>query len=549
MNKKTDLYGKIPPQAIESEEIVIGSILLDGNIAFETTDILLSSHTNFYKEKHQLIYKAFKAIIEEKSEIDITTTTQKLRSMGKLDSIGGAFTLLEVANKLGSGAHVKTHARVVFQEYVKREMIKVNSIAINELYSGEIDITEVRENIESKTADLFLTISNAMSAKVAINKTLKIIKDIKDAEYHPQKLTYSPFDIIFDFSRDQLMWIGAMKKSGKTKTMTILMSMLLKHHSDIAIRWFSMEDSIERIWSHFGAIETGINLKKLFGKDDNDLTDEEYTNFEKGLKKYEEADMDITFGVKSVNQVSSEAMQFIRKRKNKFNIIIIDNFNILVPSAKGDNQNEKESYTADKLQQLKISANENNYSSIIIVLDHLKKTEKMAIDKAFRPEEQDLKGSGRKGEVLTQLISINKPGETKELYSEEKSKGKILIGRKNFNRTDLLEKLLIYELLVGRDEKTNNMMLKMIADLGTMKFMDFKEYVGIQEPKDYGDGINKPIELKSLDQIPQEKIIIDDPLKVNIDEEINKSISKIKTKDVEFIPIDENINDKDDIPF
>jgi len=562
MAKIEDGLGRLLPQAVESEKIILASILLEGEKTFRRADALLSSHKKFYKEGHALIYKAFKALVKDKLAIDIKTTAVKLMSMNKIEAVGGALYLSQITTAVGSGSNMETHARIVFQEYVKRELIMLYNSNIKDLYSGEKDIVEIRDNVDGKTSDLFITMNDAISAKMAISKTKKMARDIKEAKTQPTKKTYTEFDKIFLFAPDELIWVGAMRKSGKTKTTVFLMKHLLEKNpvEDIAVRWFSMEDPIENIWAHFGSIETGIEITKIIGKnkDGRKLTDDELDRFEGALDKYEHKDLDITYGRYTVDKLITESKNFVDKRRDKLNIIIVDNFYILAQGAKGNNTTEKESYIADKLQDLKTQTNENGRKTVIYVIDHLKKVSDLnAIKIAFRPTQDDLKGSGRKGDVLTQLISINKPAQSKEILAEEKSKGKILINGKNFERTTLIKRLIIYESLIERNNDGDSM-LKMMADLGTMKFMDFKEFVGIASKvvdKTFDDdemhipNKNAKIETGTVDTanpFDDESENFEDAEVIETTELKDESKTKAVTTTAEPIVLND---DGDDIPF
>ena len=546
--------GLLPPQAIESEEYVIAAILLEGNLAFTEAAIRIESHKEFYKEKHRLIYKAFESLVSEKKVIDMTMTIQKLRAQETLDEIGGSMAIAELTNKIGSAANIIGHAAKVKEYYIKRELIKINHEYINKLYSGDYDVSDLKDEMSGLQAELFRSLNSALSAKQAISSTLKMVENIKEGTAGTIRLTHTPLDKVFMFSRDELIWLGAMKKAGKTKVTITLMVNLLRHNDDIAIRWFSMENPIEEVWAHFGAIETGIDVTKIIGKnkDGKKLTNDEYKRFKLALKKYENADIDITYGRYNINKLTSESLQFVHKRKNKFNIIIIDNFNILINSAKGSGQTEKESYIADKIQDLRTEANRNGMNTVVYVVDHLKKTgdQRDALKLGFRPTDEDLKGSGRKGEVLTQLVSMNKPSNSQLLMSEEKAKGEIIINNKSINRVEIVKRLIIFESLTSRYNSTNSVMLKMLSNLGTMRWMDYKEFI---EKGKINDELNDDVqEVEAVvetvkPQIKKNNLEID-PFDVKIEEKqesntqsVSTSISELK----EVILSEEG----DDLPF
>ena len=100
-------YGKAAPQAKELEEAVLGALLVDKNAITALADIL--QEEGFYDERHRVIYKAMLRLYEKGNPIDLLTVSQELRQMGSLETIGGAFYLTELANRVASAANVEYH--------------------------------------------------------------------------------------------------------------------------------------------------------------------------------------------------------------------------------------------------------------------------------------------------------------------------------------------------------------------------------------------------------------------------------------------------------
>ncbi len=467
----------LPPQNIDIEKQIIGTILIEGDKSFIDASLIISG-IEFYYEDHVLIWNAMKSLINSKINIDLMTVYSKLNSNEKTKHINSIY-LTEMTVNIGSSFHFKSHLRLLKDYYVKRMLLNLSNEINNQVNKGT-DILDIKENVNDKLSELFLQYNEALSAKLAIKNTIDFIKNNLSNENTSRILTKTHFDDIFKFSRNELIWVGALPKSGKTKTTTLLMSLLLDENPDISIRWFSMEDPIEAIWAHFGAIKTHINLSKILEQNpENKLTDFEFENFSKELTKYNNSDIEITYGAYSINKLHSEAVQFVKKRKHKFNIIIIDNFNILVHNAKGNDTVSKETYVADMIQDLKIETNKSGFNTVIFLIDHLKKVNDLeGIDDGFRPARGQLKGSSRKLDVLTQLITINRPGESKELMQQEKLKGLIKVDKKMFNRATILEKLTIYEVSIARNfSSIKNSILKIMFDYGTMQNSEYKEYI------------------------------------------------------------------------
>ena len=118
------LYAKIPPQAREVEEAVLGAILIEKE-AFPIAAKILDMEC-FYVDAHAAIWNAMVTLFIGNSPIDLLTVTEELRKKGKLEEVGGAYYLSELSNKIASSANIDYHSRIIFQKYMQREMIRIS---------------------------------------------------------------------------------------------------------------------------------------------------------------------------------------------------------------------------------------------------------------------------------------------------------------------------------------------------------------------------------------------------------------------------------------
>ena len=102
--------GKIPPQAIDLEEVVLGAMMIDKKGVDEVIDIL--SPDAFYLEKHKHIFEAIFKLFENSEPVDLLTVSSQLKKDEKLDVIGGDFYLISLTQRVSSSAHIEFHARI-----------------------------------------------------------------------------------------------------------------------------------------------------------------------------------------------------------------------------------------------------------------------------------------------------------------------------------------------------------------------------------------------------------------------------------------------------
>jgi replicative DNA helicase len=144
--------GKLPPQATDLEEALLGALMLGTNKIHEVSQIITVE--SFYRDNHKKIYNAIMALYEKSNPIDILTVTNQLRIFGELEMIGGSYYLVELAEKNVSSASIEYHARIIEQKYMAREIIRTSTEYINAAYEDTIDILELVEKVQSETLSL-----------------------------------------------------------------------------------------------------------------------------------------------------------------------------------------------------------------------------------------------------------------------------------------------------------------------------------------------------------------------------------------------------------
>ncbi len=139
--------GKLPPQAVDLEEAVIGAMMLEQTAVNTVIDILKPS--SFYKENHSKIYEAIIALFQKGEPIDILTVTHALRKQGDLEIIGGPLYISQLTNRVASTANIETHARIIAQKFIQRELIRISNEVIKDAYDETSDVFDLLDKAES----------------------------------------------------------------------------------------------------------------------------------------------------------------------------------------------------------------------------------------------------------------------------------------------------------------------------------------------------------------------------------------------------------------
>ena len=256
--------GKIPPQAIDLEEAVLGAMLIDKKGVDEVIDILQPEA--FYKTSHQYIFESIFELFKSSEPIDLLTVSASLRKNGKLDSIGGEFYLVQLSQKVSSSAHIEFHARIILQKFIQRSLIKISNEIIESSYKESTDVFDLLDEAESKLYDVTQgNIKNpSLSAQNLVIEAKKRIEEISKKDglsgvstgfEKLDKLTsgWQPSDLIIIASRPGM---------GKT-ALTLSMARNISVLKNIPVAFFSLEMSSLQLITRLISSETGLSSEKL----------------------------------------------------------------------------------------------------------------------------------------------------------------------------------------------------------------------------------------------------------------------------------------------
>ncbi len=156
-NRKPDLttlvYGKVPPQAVEMEEAVLGACMLEKDTFAQVMEIIKSEEC-FYVDAHQKIYAAMRTLFDKGTPVDLLTITAELRKTDELELIGGAYFLTRLTMSVLTSAHVEAHARYVMEKFMQREMIRISGAVISDAYEDSTDVFDLLDRTETEYYNL-----------------------------------------------------------------------------------------------------------------------------------------------------------------------------------------------------------------------------------------------------------------------------------------------------------------------------------------------------------------------------------------------------------
>tara|TARA_B100000767_G_C19776825_1_gene543054 strand:- start:380 stop:1894 length:1515 start_codon:yes stop_codon:yes gene_type:complete len=256
--------GKIPPQAIDLEEAVIGAMLIDKKGVDEVIDILQPEA--FYKKANQHVFSAIHELFETSEPIDLLTVSARLRKMGLLEKVGGDFYLVQLSKKVSTSAHIEFHARIILQKYIQRSLIKISNEIIDNAYKESIDVFDLLDEAESKLYDV--TQGNikksSESAQNLVIQAKKRIEDIAKRDGLSGVATgFEKLDALTSgWQPSDLIIIAARPGMGKT-ALTLSMARNIAVTKNIPVAFFSLEMSSVQLITRLISSETGLSSEKL----------------------------------------------------------------------------------------------------------------------------------------------------------------------------------------------------------------------------------------------------------------------------------------------
>ena len=265
INNQQLVEGKMPPQALELEEAVLGALMLEREPLNNVIDILKPQ--SFYKEAHARIYNAICELFKRSQPVDILTVTQELKKSGELDIIGGAYYITKLTNRVASAANVEFHARIIAQKFIQRELIRVSTNTINDAYEDGADVFDLLDNAES---NLFSIVEgnikkNYDKMSTLINKAIEQIENTRKNKGNfsgvPSGLT-SLDRLTNGWQNSDLVIIAARPAMGKTAlVLTMARNAAVDHNKPVAI--FSLEMSSLQLVTRLIASESELSAEKL----------------------------------------------------------------------------------------------------------------------------------------------------------------------------------------------------------------------------------------------------------------------------------------------
>ena len=329
----------VPPQNLEAEEAVLGSILLEQDSIISVMEFLVPD--DFYRVAHQLIFAAMIELNQNSEAIDPITVSEKLRQKNQIDNVGGEAGIIELLDKVPTAANVEFYTQIVLEKSTRRKLIKTSTNIVKNAYQEDETIANVLDTAERE----ILSVSEGRN-KAGFIPIRDVLHDAYESLEERSKNNGEVTGIATGYigldrmtsglHADELIILAARPSVGKTAfVLNIAKNVAVNLNETVAIFSLEMgaESLVERIICSHASINAG-HLKT--GK----LTDEEYTQYFVATGVLAEAPIyiDDTPGIR-VSEIRAKCRR-LKQERNNLGLVVIDYLQLIEGNGKESRQQE-----------------------------------------------------------------------------------------------------------------------------------------------------------------------------------------------------------------
>lgn len=357
-NRKPDIstlvYGKVPPQAPELEKAILGAIMLEKDKLAEVLEIIQSPEC-FYGPANQKIYASIRRLFDKGMPVDLLTVTEELRKSDELELVGGPYYLTNLTMNVVSSAHVESHARIVMEKFIQRELIRISGEIIGSAYEDSTDVFDLLDKAESnlyEITDNHLR-KNFTSLKDVLVRT---VQEIEEAKNKKDDLTGVPTGftdldkLTSGWQKTDLIILAARPAVGKTAfCLNLTMNAAMHAGEPFPVAFFSLEMGAGQLVKRMLAAVTEVSMDAITkGR----MQEHEFVQMTQRMNKLATAPIFLDDQA-ALNIFELRAKARRLKQKHDIKLIVIDYLQLMQGSIeKGGNREQEISKISRDLKQL-----------------------------------------------------------------------------------------------------------------------------------------------------------------------------------------------------
>jgi replicative DNA helicase len=350
----TLVYGKVPPQAPELEEAVLGACMLEKDTFAQVLEVIQSDEC-FYVDANRKIYAAMRRLFDKGTPVDLLTITEELRKTDELEIVGGAYYLTRLTMSVLSSAHVEAHARIVMEKFVQRELIRISGSVINDAYEDSTDVFDLLDKAESglyEITDKHLR-KNFKSLQDVLIRTMS---EIEENRNKTDDMTGVPSgfksldSLTSGWQKTDLIILAARPSVGKTAfALNLAMNAAMNPGKPFPVAVFSLEMGAGQIVKRMLSAVTDVSMEAITrGK----MAEHEFIQMSQRMVKLAQAPIYLDDQA-ALNIFELRAKARRLKQKHDIQMILIDYLQLMQASVeKGGNREQEISKISRDLKAL-----------------------------------------------------------------------------------------------------------------------------------------------------------------------------------------------------
>ena len=407
--------GRVPPQAVEVEQAVLGAMMLEQRALSRAFEILDKSC--FYHAPHGRIFEAMNTLFEQGTAVDQLTLTEELKRRGQLDDVGGVVYLAKLGSEVATAANIDFHARIVFEKALSRKLIEAASEISERAYAADED---VQTQIDKAEQQLFSLSENQIGE--GFEPLEKVMGDAFEhiERIHAKTDTVLGVDTGFanlndltsGFQKGDLIILAARPSVGKT-ALALTLGRNAAVEAEVGVAIFSLEMSKMQLAQRLLSAETKVDLHRLrTGR----LSDEDWMHLTRNIDRLAQAPIyiDDTPGI-SVLEARAKARRL--QREYGIGMVVIDYLQLMSGHLRTQSREQEISQIS---RGLKAMAKELDVP--VLALSQLSRAVESRTDR--RPQLSDLRESGSLEQDADVVMFIYRP----EMYGLKSPDGESLEG-------------------------------------------------------------------------------------------------------------------------
>jgi replicative DNA helicase len=321
-----ELPNKLPPQAIEAEQSLLGCLILDKNSIIKVADFLKPQ--DFYKKIHSEIYSACQELFEKGEPIDLLSCSNRLKEKNKLKEVGGNSYLTELVNLIPTASHVLNYAKIVQKKSILRDLIntsyEIGQLGYDEDKESDLLLDKAEQKIFSiaqrNLSQKFLPIKESLgSAWERIEKLSEYKGELRGLATGFTALDNK----LAGLQKSDLIILAARPSIGKS-TLALNIGTHVAINEKVPVGIFSLEMSKDQLVDKLIADQAGIDLWKIrTGKLSGDGDDNDFSRIQQSMSLLSEASIYID-DTSSSSVLQMKALARRLQVKKGLGLIIID---------------------------------------------------------------------------------------------------------------------------------------------------------------------------------------------------------------------------------